>query len=68
MEPQSYKVLLPFALRITSPFYYFILAFSEPCLKRKSFFDSPFGEVKKIAAESPTRQLAGNAQKKIIYF
>jgi hypothetical protein len=66
--PRSYEDFVLFALRITSPFYYFILAFSEPCLKRKCFFNSPFGEVKKIAAESPTRQLAGNAQKKIIYF
>jgi hypothetical protein len=31
-------------------------------LQWKTFFDSPFGEVKKFVTKSPARQLAGNAQ------
>ena len=34
---QKSPIVIQFALAITSPIYYFLLEFSEPCLKRYPF-------------------------------
>jgi len=48
------------ALGITSPFVYFELVFSEPCLQGKTFFEA-FCR-KKVCNEKPDPK--GNAQQK----